>query len=95
MEYAELLKIAGIESLKTRRDINFAKFTKKTSENKKYQHWFPKNPSERANRKTTIYKEEIAKGTRLYNSPIFTMRRILNNSQIPETIDLSGLFNTP
>ena len=92
----QLLEKAGIESLKDRRERQFAKFAKKASENDKYKHWFPKNPTERITRKTLVYKEEKATGNRLYNSPIFAMRRLLNNSQSPlDNVDLTGLFNMP
>ena len=94
--YKQLLEKAGFESLKDRRERQFAKFAKKASENDKYKHWFPKNPTERITRKTLVYKEEKATGNRLYNSPIFAMRRLLNNSQSPlDNVDLTGLFNMP
>ena len=48
-----------------------------------------------------MYQEKFAKGDRLYNSPLFEMRRILNESEkearreATEAIDLSDLFNQP
>ena len=47
------------------------------------------------------YKESFAKTDRLYNSPIFTMRRALNNTPYhdrfnnPNYVNLDSLFNDP
>ena len=94
-DYHTLLQISGLTSLKDRRIESFKKFAHKTVTNAKYSHWLPKNPSERLNRNTALYKEETAIGNRLYNSPIFAMRRLLNDSTTRDHIDLSGLFNSP
>ena len=87
--------MSGLASLKDRRIESFKKFTHKTIKNAKYSHWIPTNPSERQTRNTAIYKEEKAKGNCLYNSPIFAMRRLLNDSTNRDQVDLSGLFNSP
>ena len=94
-DYETLLQLSGLEKLQERREKTFTKFAKKTSENTKYMHWFPKNPIARTGRNTLQYKEDKAIGNKLYNSPIYTMRRILNNSIPEEQVDLTGLFNTP
>ena len=59
----------------------------------KYSHWLPLNPAERRTRNTSVYKVEKAIGNRLYNSPIYAVRRLLNGSKSQEQVDLSGLFN--
>ena len=94
-DYNQHLELAGLQTLERRREINFEKFTRKTSKNQKYHHWFPKNPSERTKRNTALYKEETSVGNRLYNSPIFAMRRLLNHFSAREEIDIPELFNTP
>ena len=94
-DYEKLLELSNLKTLKERREISFEKFARTTVKNPKYAHWFPKNPAIRSGRNTKIYKEEIANGNRLYNSPIFAMRRLLNDTKTIDQIDLSGLFNTP
>ena len=66
--------MSGLQTLEERRNISFDKFTANTAKNPKYSHWFPTNPAERTGRNTNKYLEETATGTRLYNSPIFSMR---------------------
>ena len=95
LAYKELLKISGLQTLKDRRVSSFQKFTSKTIKNPKYNHWFPERIVTRFTRSSAKYLEEKAVGNRLYNSPIFAMRRLLNNTETPEIIDMSGLFNLP
>ena len=95
LDYEQLLTESGLMSLKDRRIRAFEKFTSNTVKNPKYQHWFPPRVIARHTRSNTQYKEETAVGNRLYNSPIFAMRRLLNNSDFPEIVDMSGLFNEP
>ena len=79
------------------RQINmFEKFATKTSENLRYQNWFPLKDSLRPTRKPRPYLEDSAKSDRLYRSPIYAMRRLLNN-ETPvqdDPSDLSGIFIT-
>ena len=79
--YEELLKEAGIETLEARRQSALLKFAQKSLKNPKYSSWFPLKDNERQTRHTTPYEEEYARGNRLYNSPIFAMRRLLNGEQ--------------
>ena len=76
--YTELLHMSGLDTLLVRRSNTFEKFTRKTLENQKYSHWFPLNNNKRWTRHSVAYKEEIAVTYRLYKSPIFAMRRLLN-----------------
>ena len=55
----------------------FLKFAKKTAEGP-YAAWFPKRDGGRSLRNGKEYVEEYARCDRLYNSPIFAMRRALN-----------------
>ena len=91
--YEELLEEAGMEKLEVRRQKAFGKFAEKSLQNEKYSsRWFPKRELVRLNRHTSPYLEEKAQGSRLYNSPLFAMRRFLNGTRSVEEIDLSGLF---
>ena len=75
----------------------FEKFTKNTSENPKYRDWFPKKTSLRETRKVRPYMEEGANTSRLYRSPIYAMRRVLNDQPAIEVdpTDLTGTCNKP
>ena len=75
----------------------FKNFTTKTSENPKYQHWFPLKENVRSTRKIRPYLEERSSTDILYRSPMYAIRRLLNE-KTPVEIDpedLSGLYNTP
>ena len=99
--YQELLEKSGLETLKSRRDSAMLKFAQKTSKNPVYKHMFPLNPSAVRTRDHKHYKEDNAKTDRLYKSPLFAMRRLLNNTpdsdrnNNPNYVDLSHLFNDP
>ena len=97
LNYEELLEKSGLPMLKERRAKAFERFAFKTAKNEKYSHWFPLKDNIRQTRSTAVYKEEKAVGNRLFNSPIFAMRRILNNSSsnYSDQVDLTGIFNVP
>ena len=78
--YDELLKESGLEPLKVRRQRAFLKFAQKSSENPVYRHWFRPNPNQTSERRPTRFEERFARTNRLYNSRLFAMRRILNNT---------------
>lgn len=95
--YAELLEEANLDTLEERR---IKKFAEKSSKNPQFAHWFPKNYNRTSQRSGKIYEECFAKSDRLYFSPLYTMRRILNDSpntrtNNPQVFDLSHLFNLP
>ena len=90
--YEDLLVEARLETLESRRTVLFNKFAAKTVKNQKYSAWFPPKPETRPTRSSQKYLEEHASGNRLYNSPIYTMRRTLNSSDNTQQIDLSGFF---
>ena len=91
--YEELLRLANLDTLEERRQKAFEKFTSNTVKNPKYHHWFPNRVISRFTRSTAKYMEESAVGNRLYKSPIFTLRRHLNNTESPEIVNLSQLFS--
>ena len=99
--YGALLKEADLETLEERRKRHFKKFAEKASENDNYRHLFPKNISTVRTSNPKVYREEYARSDRLYNSPLFAMRRILNGTppsdryNNPNYLDLSHLFNEP
>ena len=72
-------------------------FARKTMDNPKYSaRWFPKRPaSEHSLRSQVLLQEEFAAGNRLFNSPIFFMRRLLNGRDQETVVDLTGVFNDP
>ena len=80
VSYRTVLEMTSLQTLQERRDERIRKFAVKTAANPRFaERWFPKNPPPAHNiRKPKIYHEENSRTTRLYNSPLFTMRRILN-----------------
>ena len=96
LDYQSLLEKSGLNTLHNRREEALTKFALKTLKNPKYSNrWFPTRNIQRVNRETKPYLEEHAAGSRLYNSPIFEMRRRLNNSTSIDQIDITGVFNNP
>ena len=80
--YSCLLNKTGLKTLRLRREEACKNFAKKLLESTRFNYLFPENEYEEEAvvlRKTKKYKEEYAKTNRLYNSPLFYMRRELNN----------------
>ena len=79
--YRSLLEMSGLHTLQARRDHRSQKFAQKCLANPRYRDWFPLNPEPiRATRHRNVYKESFARTKRLYNSPMYAMRRMLNAS---------------
>ena len=78
--YGSLLQRTGLTTLKARRDQRALRFASKCANNPRFQHWFPKQVAARELRKRPQYKEFRARTTRLFNSPLYSMRRQLNNA---------------
>ena len=75
------MKLSGLETLEERRAAAFKKFTEKTVNRDQFSSWFPrKNTHAYGLRSQNIYDEEYAHTERLYKSPLFSMRRLLNAS---------------
>ena len=84
--YDEFLRKSGMSTLKARREKAVLKFTAKTS----------RNPT--SDRNPPVYLEEFSWTQRLYNSPLFHVRRLLNKTDhdnLPEMnyMDLAYLFD--
>lgn len=78
--YKDAMEKAGILTLEERRREIFRKFTAKTSANQRFADWFPSHrPYLYELRAKKKYEELKANTDRLYKSPLFTMRRLLNN----------------
>ena len=77
--YRALLEITGLETLQARRERRSDKFAEKCLANPRYRGWFPINQvPTRATRHRKKYEEHFARTKRLYNSPLYAMRRKLN-----------------
>ena len=100
--YDQLLEESGLMTLESRREKWLRKFARKLAANPQFAHWFPSNKNRSSSRISKAYEEKHASSKRLYNSPPFKMRRLLNNTpdltQKLGTVyysDLSYLFNAP
>ena len=96
--YDDLLKESGLDPLKTCRQKAFLKFAKRASQNPIYSHWFKLSKNLTSDRNPRIYEEKFARTSKLYNSPLFAMRRELNASpnkpeQESNFLDLAYLFD--
>ena len=75
----ELNKKAGITTLLERRQVAFKNFATSLSNNERYQSWLPLNEREGVTlRREKKYREDQARTERLFNSPLFKIRRELN-----------------
>ena len=76
---AKMRSLSGLTTLRARRIEQSDKFAEKSAKSPRFQHWFPKRDG-RPTRSGTAdsYLETYARCDRLYNSPIFYMRRRLN-----------------
>ena len=98
LSYEELLEKSNIETLENRRQKALRKFANKAANNPQFMHWFPLNKN-RTGRHGKVYEELFARSDRLYRSPLFTMRRLLNDTPThdrncnPNILDLSHMFN--
>ena len=78
--YARMRELAGVETLRDRRIAASDKFASKCLGSTHFSQWFPLREGGRS-RKGETYVEEYARTNRLYNSPIFYMRRRLNGKE--------------
>ena len=76
-----LYALSNLATLKARRDELFEKFCTKLHGNKRFrEEWLPERVFEGPNiRKQKIILEKHAKTNRLYNCPIYAIRRKLND----------------
>ena len=79
--YEELLVLTNLKTLEERREAAFINFTNKIVQTDRFGHLFPRREENQFDLRTpNIYREEFARTNRLYNSPLFRMRRYLNNN---------------
>ena len=82
--YENLLGRAGITSLWDRREEAFLKFARNLSQHSRYsESWLPKKEATRSLRKEKKYEEFYARTERLFCSPLYKIRRLLNEDDFP------------
>ena len=82
--YEELLLKTNIPKLSIRRESACTTFTEKLLMSERFNYLFPLNNQDVNGmnlRTTNVYREDFARTERLYRSPVFTMRRNLNNNR--------------
>ena len=77
-KYEVILAENNITTLEERRSQAFDNFAIKCSLSGRFSEWLPVNDCERTLRTSKKYREEYARSSRLYKSPIYAMRRRLN-----------------
>ena len=82
VSYATVLNETSLETLGGRRENLIKKFALKTARNPKFSNaWFPlAQPTQYNTRHKKKYAEIKCRTDRMYKSPMYTMRRILNVS---------------
>ena len=88
--YRALLEKSGLLSLQARRNARDEKFAMKCLQSERFRTWFPLQPVGRPTRSPLTYTETYARTKRLYDSPIYNMRRILNRKQIGRAVQSPG-----
>ena len=79
LSYETILNLTGQETLEERRKRNFDKFAIKSQKNRRYESWFPKSRDTGHDTRNIVpYQEEFARTERFRNSPVFAMRKRLN-----------------
>ena len=81
-EYAAILAENNIQSLEKRREDAFLNYATKLSNSERFKEWFPEQEHKTDLRQRKKYREDFARTNRLYNSPIYAMRRLLNEINI-------------
>lgn len=80
--YKKMRELAAVETLRSRRVAACDKFASKCASSGRFAHWFPlKVQSRRSTRganEKEKYQELFARCDRLYNSPLYYMRRRMN-----------------
>ena len=79
--YRALLEMTGLQTLQQRRNARSDKFASKCLASSRFRRWFEPSDAPRSTRHTLRYKESHARTKRLYNSPLFFMRRRLNGRE--------------
>ena len=78
-EYGDLVSTGVVETLKTRRENLTLRFAETASKSSRFGKWFPKKEEGNMRlRQPLVYEELFARTERLKKSPLFYMRRLLN-----------------
>ena len=81
-EYQDLIDSGKIEPLSARRDNLTLNFAKKVEKSDRSNKWFPRHEEYDYNlRQQKKYAESFSRTERLRKSPVFHMRRLLNNEE--------------
>ena len=92
LSYRQCLQLADLEPLETRRKNLCLTFAKKTEANPRFQHWFPPADEIPYNlRRTERIQINFARHERLKNSPIYYMRRLLNDEEPEREVSFTDL----
>ena len=78
MSYKKMREMAGVGTLRERREELCDKFAAKCLKSTLYREWFPERQVQGASRGAEKYQEHFARCDRLRNSTVFYMRRRLN-----------------
>ena len=79
-EVSELINCVDIEKLEDWKIEITKKFAIKTAANTRFEHYFPaRQQTQEGLRPTKIYEKKHANTERLYNCPLYYMRRLLND----------------
>ena len=73
--------LAELPTLRERRIEAVDKFAHKCADSDRFHHWFPRAARVRATRISEEYVEEYTHCKRLFDSPLFYMRRRLNRKE--------------
>ena len=79
---SQLLSMSGLDSLFDRREAAADRFAQKLVANPRYGHLFPERPPDQLRARVETrnkYIETIANSTRMFNSPLYYLRRRLNH----------------
>ena len=79
--YRDLMERAGLTTLRARREQRELTFARKCASSERFSCWFPVRAVARNTREGVTYEEKFARTHRCYNSPIFSMRRRLNEDR--------------
>ena len=80
MSYDVLVNDKKIETLEARRERLTVNFAKKCANSERFKHWFVKKPETNL-RRSLVFEESFARTERLKKSPLYYMRRALNNEE--------------
>lgn len=81
--YRSLLERTDLAKLCDRRSQRADAFALRCAGGTRFSHWFPRRPHTRPTCQTQSYLEEFARCSRLWDSPLFQMRRSLNQRHAP------------